>query len=67
AERLSHARSLTNLPLVAIGGINISNVEPVIHAGADSICVTAAVGLAEDPEKASHDLVQAIANAGGKI
>ena len=67
AERLSHARSLTNLPLVAIGGINISNIEPVIHAGADSICVTAAVGLAEDPEKASHDLVQAIASAGGKI
>ena len=43
------------------------SIEPVIHAGADSICVTAAVGLAEDPEKASHDLVQAIASAGGKI
>lgn len=67
AERLSHARSLTTLPLVAIGGINISNIGPVIQAGADSICVTAAVGLADDPEKASHDLVQAIVGAGGKV
>ena len=37
-------------PLVAIGGINLGNVAPVVEAGADAICVTAAVGSAEQPE-----------------
>ena len=67
AERLKQARALTNLPLVAIGGINVNNVAPVIVAGADAICVTAAIGLSDDPERSSNDLVEAISNAGGKI
>ena len=67
AERLKQARTLTNLPLVAIGGINMNNVAPVIAAGANAICVTAAVGLSDDPERSSNELVEAIQSAGGKI
>jgi thiamine-phosphate diphosphorylase len=65
-EQLRRAREVTQLPLVAIGGINAENVAPVVEAGADAICVTAAVGLATEPEAAAARLVQAIRGAGGR-
>ena len=47
-ERVREAKAIAgNTPLVAIGGINLGNVAPVVEAGADAICVTAAVGSAE--------------------
>ncbi|CAI8005372.1 Thiamine-phosphate synthase [Geodia barretti] len=45
-ERLKQARAAAQVPLVAIGGITAANVGPVVEAGADAICVTAAVGSA---------------------
>lgn len=66
-EPLRRARDVTHVPLVAIGGINADNVAPVIEAGADAICVTAAVGLAPEPEAAASRLVAAIKAAGGRV
>ena len=66
-ERLIEARAVTHVPLVAIGGINAENVAPVIEYGADAVCVTAAVGLAPEPEAAAARLVEAIRQAGGKV
>ena len=66
-ERLKEARAVTKVPLVAIGGINAENVAPVIEYGADAVCVTAAVGSAQDPEAAAAQLVEAISRAGGKV
>jgi thiamine-phosphate pyrophosphorylase len=66
-DRLREARKATSLPLVAIGGINAGNVAPVVEAGADCICVTAAVGSAPDPEAAAAQLVEAIRAAGGRV
>ena len=66
-ERLKEARAVTNVPLVAIGGITADNVAPVIEYGADAVCVTAAVGLAPEPEAAAARLVEAIRQAGGKV
>ena len=66
-ERLRQARGLTTLPIVAIGGITAENVAPVVQAGADAICVAAAIGLAQDPEAAAAGLVAAIREAGGKV
>ena len=66
-ERVKEARAVTQVPLVCIGGINAENVAPVVEAGADAICVTAAVGLAAEPEAAALRLVEAIRTAGGKI
>ena len=66
-ERLKEARAVTHVPLVAIGGINAENVAPVIEYGADAVCVTAAVGLAPEPEAAAARLVEAIRQAGGKV
>ncbi|MDA0735274.1 MAG: thiamine phosphate synthase [Chloroflexi bacterium] len=66
-ERLKQARAVARVPLVAIGGINLDNVAPVVAAGADAICVTAAVGAAPDPEAAASRMVEAIQAAGGKV
>ena len=66
-ERLKEAREVTHVPLVAIGGITAANVGPVIENGADAVCVTAAVGLAPEPEAAAAEMVEAIRQAGGKV
>ena len=66
-EPLRRARAATRVPLVAIGGINAENVAPVVEAGADAICVTAAVGSAPEPEAAANQLVEAIRSAGGRV
>ena len=66
-ERLKQARAAAQVPLVAIGGITAANVGPVVEAGADAICVTAAVGSAPDPEAAAAALTDAIRAAGGRV
>ena len=66
-ERLSLARDAAQTPLVAIGGITAENAAPVIEAGVDAICVTAAVGSAAEPEAAAAKLVKVIEEAGGRI
>jgi thiamine-phosphate pyrophosphorylase len=40
-------RTLVDIPLIAIGGINLSNATEVIKAGADGVCAISAV-VAED-------------------
>ena len=47
--RLRLAREVTKTPLVAIGGVTAENAAAVVEAGADAICVAAAVGRAADP------------------
>lgn len=66
-ERVRQAREIAKTPLVAIGGINAENAAPVVEAGADAICVAAAVGLAPEPEAAAARLVKSIEEAGGRV
>ena len=67
-ERVRAAKNIAgDTPLVAIGGINLGNVAPVVEAGADAICVTAAVGSAEEPEAAAAEMTAAIEAAGGRV
>lgn len=67
-ERVREAKAIAgDAPLVAIGGINLSNVAPVVEAGADAICVTAAVGAAGEPEAAAARMTAAIEAAGGRV
>lgn len=53
------------LPAVAIGGIGIENVEPVIEAGASGIAVIGAVMGASDPGAATRELRNRIERARG--
>ncbi len=62
-ETVARAREASDMPIVAIGGINHDNVAEVVRAGADCICVVSAVTLSNDPEAAAYALVEAIQNA----
>ncbi|MDE0332245.1 MAG: thiamine phosphate synthase [Nitrospinae bacterium] len=53
------------LPAVAIGGIDVENVEPVMEAGASGIAVIGAVMGASDPEAATRELRNRIEKAKG--
>ena len=55
-DTLRRARLKVSLPLIAIGGINHSNVQGVMKAGADSVAVISAVLGADDVEKAARRL-----------
>jgi len=59
-EGLKEVRSKTKHRLFAIGGINASNVAEVIRAGADGVAVVSAICSADDPEKASRELLSII-------
>ena len=50
-------------PVVAIGGIDGSNVEQVVRAGANCICAVSSVTMADDPREAAANLVDAIQRA----
>ena len=65
-ETLQRVRAAVTAPIVAIGGINASNVAAVVQAGADAVCVISAVAGAADPRAAARELVAKIKLAGGK-
>ena len=51
------ARMAAPYPLVAIGGIDSSNLEAVIKSGADGVAVISAIASVADPQVAAHQLV----------
>ena len=55
-QTIAIAREITTLPLVAIGGIDPTNLEAVLEAGADLVCVGAAAMGALDPRGAITEL-----------
>jgi glucosamine-6-phosphate isomerase len=61
-ERIREVRAAVRVPVVAIGGINASNIESVIAAGADAAAVISAVCAADDPRAAAAELAAAFAS-----
>ena len=57
-ETLRQVKRSTLAPVIAIGGINHSNVAQVAEAGADAICLASAVTKADDPEGATRQLAR---------
>lgn len=49
-------KQVTDLPIVAIGGINRGNIQHVINAGADAAAVVSAVVAQDDVRAAAHEL-----------
>ena len=62
-ETLTEIRATTSTHIVAIGGINESNLNAVLAAGADSICIASAITKAEDVEATTRNLVKLFHNA----
>ncbi len=55
-ERVRALAGRSPLPVVAIGGINRTNVAAVMRAGVHGVCVISAVLGAPDPEQAAREL-----------
>lgn len=60
-ELISHAAERAPHPFFAIGGIDTSNAEQVVRAGARRLCVVRAIRDAEDPAAVAAELRQAFA------
>lgn len=60
---IAAVRALTNLPLIAIGGIDAGNAAAAVRAGADGVAVVSAIVAAADPTAASRALCAEIAAA----
>jgi len=55
-DLLRQAARDIHVPMVCIGGIDISNLETVVNAGAERVAVVRAVCAAADPEAAARAL-----------
>jgi thiamine-phosphate pyrophosphorylase len=66
-DLVTYAASHTNLPFFAIGGIDTSNVNEVLQAGARRICVVRAIHDSPDPTAVAEDLRRSFAAVGGEV
>jgi thiamine-phosphate pyrophosphorylase len=55
-ELVRYAAANSPVPFFAIGGIEDSNIDEVLEAGAARVCVLRAVAAAADPEAAAREL-----------
>ena len=55
-EKLKEISSSVSIPVVAIGGINASNVAELSGCGVDGVAVVSAIFAAEDPGAATEHL-----------
>jgi thiamine-phosphate pyrophosphorylase len=53
-------RILIDIPVIAVGGIRIADVEPLLQTGVYGIATSAAVNLAVDPAQAVKDIYRKI-------
>jgi thiamine-phosphate pyrophosphorylase len=61
-DLVRYAAAHPPVPWFAIGGIDATNVEEVVAAGATRIAVVRAIGAAADPERAARELCAALAD-----
>ena len=49
-----------DIPIVAIGGISLGNIQPIMEAGADGISIISAIAGSEAPSKSAHQLYKEV-------
>ena len=57
-DTIRAVKATVSIPVCAIGGINESNIDAVIAAGADMVAVISVVCAAEDPREAARRLAE---------
>ena len=62
-DLVRYAAARAGQPWFAIGGIDRTNIEEIVAAGARRIAVVRAIGDASDPEAAARELRQALAQS----
>jgi len=63
AAGLAEIAASTSLPIVAIGGLNAQNAAQALEAGAAGVAVVSAICAADDPERATRELVSQLHQA----
>ncbi len=63
-KRLKKAVQLTDLPVMAIGGITPDNIGKVVRAGAAGAAVISALNQADDVKKTAEEMIDRINRAG---
>ncbi|KYH35306.1 regulatory protein TenI [Clostridium tepidiprofundi DSM 19306] len=53
---IKEVKELVNIPVIALGGINVSNAKQVFDAGADGIAVMSSIMTADEPSKVVREL-----------
>jgi thiamine-phosphate pyrophosphorylase len=66
AKLISDIVEDSSIPVIAIGGITMDNVEEVINAGAAGIAVRSGIGAADDMKAAAEALAKALGEAWAK-
>lgn len=56
-EQLKEIKAAVSIPVVAIGGINASNIKELEGSNVDGVAVVSAIFAAENPGKATADLL----------
>ena len=64
-EMIMRVKNAVSQPVVAIGGINETNIAEVAAAGADCACVVSSITFADDPRAATRKLVEIFEDATG--
>lgn len=54
---LQRAATISQFPIVAIGGINHTNLSSVMAAGADGVAIVSAISHADDPRQAAAGIL----------
>ena len=62
-DGISRIKAYSRHPLVAIGGLNVSNAADAVMAGADCIAVVSAICAAHDPLNATRELLDTVLTA----
>ena len=57
-DGLAAVRATSRHPLVAIGGLNATNIRQAVEAGADAVAVVSAICAASDSQQAAQALVE---------
>lgn len=65
-EGLKHALTVSQFPIVAIGGINQTNLTKIIATGVDGVALVSAICHAQNPKQATADLLKQIQQAACK-
>ena len=59
-EGLRKARSMTQKPLITIGGVNKQNLASIMATGMDGVALVSAICAADSPENAARELTDII-------
>ncbi|MGR3178909.1 MAG: thiamine phosphate synthase [Candidatus Anammoxibacter sp.] len=62
AEAIKKVKSIVNIPVIALGGINANNVDEVLENGADGVAVVSNILQSSDPFLAAKNLMNKLKN-----